>query len=984
MTKTEAQEHKNNTHDTTATLVALQKKWQDKWQEAQVFEADAVDDNSDDKKNKYFLTFPFPYVNGLPHLGHLYTNMRVEARARFKRLQGKNVLFPQAWHCTGVPIMAAAKRVAQGDEKQKQILRDFFIPEEKLDKFADAEYWLEYFPPEYKKDTQAMGLSIDWRREFITTDKDARFDAFIQWQMYKLQEAGYVKQGKFPVVWDPVEEAVVPDHDRKDGEGEVPQEYMLIKFDQEHPQHGKIKIVCATLRPETVFGVTNIWVAPKVQYVYAKVSNSERNEVWLVAKAMLNKLTRQDYAVDVLEEVEGESLLGQMARLATVKNPVPLLPASFCSDTKGSGLVMSVPSDSPDDYMGLQDLDEKALEKYGLDTTIVSEISIIPIIHAEELGDMAAKVVCEELKIQNSKQRDLLEKAKAIVYKKGFYEGVLNENCGQFANLPVEKAKEKIKAQLIEDNIASVFYELSGKVVSRFLNECVIKIVDNQWFIDYGDESWKAATHECLDNMRFFPEQLREQMRYVIDWLHKWACTRKQGQGSRLPWDKDWLIESLSDSTIYMAYYTIAHLVQKIPANKLTPAFFDYIFLDKGSGSSDNSDDEQISALGIDATLIQKMKTEFHYWYPLDLRSSGKDLIQNHFAFFLFAHTAVFPKKHWPQELSANGHVTVDGKKMSKSLGNLIPLRTVATEFGADVARLTILYGGEGLDDANWDSALAKSLGSKFEQMMQLAKDISAQTFARDGQLQTIDKWALSRLHSLIKKSQEAYESMMYRTAITACFFDIQNVIKWYFRRTKNDAHKDVITALASSQAQMLSPICPHVCEEVWEILGHSSGDFVSTSSWPAFDDKYILANEAEEDVIRTTLADLNQVKHVTKMNTIATIDFFVAAPWKYELFSSLQLLMQETRHPGELLRAVMKDERFKQHGKMLQKLVPRLAKVGIDDMLNYDEELAAMKAAAAFFEQEFNCTVTVTSEAQTEEKKAQQALPGKPAILLS
>ncbi|RLE46349.1 leucine--tRNA ligase, partial [Candidatus Woesearchaeota archaeon] len=87
-------------------------KWQRKWRAAKLFEADA------DSRPKFFVTFPYPYVNAYAHIGHLYTIMRVEAFARFKRMQGFNVLFPQAFHATGSPIFAAARRVKEGEEKQ--------------------------------------------------------------------------------------------------------------------------------------------------------------------------------------------------------------------------------------------------------------------------------------------------------------------------------------------------------------------------------------------------------------------------------------------------------------------------------------------------------------------------------------------------------------------------------------------------------------------------------------------------------------------------------------------------------------------------------------------------------------------------------------------------------------------------------------------------------------------------------------------------
>ena len=78
----------------------------------------------------------------------------------------------------------------------------------------------------------------------------------------------------------------------------------------------------------------------------------------------------------------------------------------------------------------------------------------------------------------------------------------------------------------------------------------------------YGQADWRAKAEECLAQMNVYDDLTRDAFLRTLDWLHEHACSRTYGLGSRLPWDKDWLIESLSDSTIYMSYYTIAHLLQ--------------------------------------------------------------------------------------------------------------------------------------------------------------------------------------------------------------------------------------------------------------------------------------------------------------------------------------------------------------------------------------------------------------------------------------
>src|SRR5439155_17069657 len=187
---------------------------------------------------------------------------------------------------------------------------------------------------------------------------------------------------------------------------------------------------------------------------------------------------------------------------------------------------------------------------------------------------------------------------------------------------------------------AVVAYWPSGPVVCRCMTPSVVRIVSDQWFIRYGDDEWKKETHAAMERMTFYPPAVRKQFDYVVDWLRDWACAREHGLGTHLPQDPRWLIESLSDSTIYMSYYTIAHLVEKgtvtgsspragVDAADLTPAFFDFVMLGKGDAKS--------AAKGtVTPELTERARREFLYWYPLDFRNSGKDLVQNHLTFMVF------------------------------------------------------------------------------------------------------------------------------------------------------------------------------------------------------------------------------------------------------------------------------------------------------------------------------------------------------------
>ena len=103
------------------------------------------------------------------------------------------------------------------------------------------------------------------------------------------------------------------------------------------------------------------------------------------------------------------------------------------------------------------------------------------------------------------------------------------------------------------------------------------------------------------------------------------------------------------------------------------------------------------------------MKREFDYFYPMDVRSSGKDLIPNHLTFAIYVHAAIFPEEKWPLSMRTNGHLMLNGKKMSKSTGNSLTLRESVEKFGADATRIALADAGDGIEDANFDEKTANA-----------------------------------------------------------------------------------------------------------------------------------------------------------------------------------------------------------------------------------------------------------------------------------
>ena len=833
----------------TTDFRKFEKKWQIRWERTKIFEA-----NVDPKKKKFFITFPYPYMNGGPHIGAAFSAFRCDIYARFKRMQGFNVLYPQGFHATGEPILGAVKRLMEGDVTQietfelyganKQDIEDF---KKKGPKFI-AKYWMKRWIEDLKRN----GFSIDWRRTFITTTLTPQYSRFIEWQYNTLRKNGYVVQGTHPVVWCPKCQSPTGDHDRLKGEGESPIEYILLKFKLDT---GEI-LPCGTLRPETIYGVTNIWINPDIEYVAAKIDG----EKWIMSKGAAEKLKDQLKDIDIIFRVKGKELIGKFVENPVLKDKIIILPASFVDPDSASGIVMSVPSHAPYDWIGLKDLIEnpKELEQYKIDPLIVRNIKPVSMIKIEGFGDHPAIEICEKMGIKNQKETEKLDQATEIIYKKEFHTGILKENVKDYAGMKVSDVKESIVKDFVKRNVAEIMWELTGKVVCRCMTPNHVKILENQWFLKFSDENWKKGVREAIAQMKFYPEFVRTQFENTVEWLNDKACTRRSGLGTPLPWDKQWIIETLSDSVIYMAYYTIARIIneKKIPAEKLSDEVFDYIFLGIGNLRSVAKKNK------LKEKIIDEMRREFEYFYPLDFRTSGKDLVQNHLTFFIFHHTAIWNNpNYWPKAIAVNGFVNVSGTKMSKSKGNIVPLRNLAENIGSDLVRINIVGSNEELNDAEWRDESVASYRSRIEFLYDLIKSLKKM---KRRKIQNIDIYLQSKLQEHVKNVTENYELTKFKTAIQYCLFDLTNDLKWYIERVggKKNASRNILEDVLATAVKLLSPIIPHTAEEFWSLLGNKH--FVSIEKWPVAEEKKInkKAMEAEEGLKKV----IEDIIHVIKL----------------------------------------------------------------------------------------------------------------------
>jgi len=923
------------------------------WKGERIFESEP------DSREKLMITFPFPYVNGAMHMGHGYTFTRLDAVARYWRLKGKNVLFPFGFHATGEPIAGVAARLKAGDAKQRKILVDSGVPEGEIGNFTEPVFIVNYWKGIFRETLDNLGGSIDWRREFVTTRLTPTFSRFVEWQYTTLKRLGYVVQGTHPVIYCLRCQSPTGDHDRLDGEGASPQEFSILKFSL---PDGRI-LAPATLRPETIFGVTSMFLNPEVEYVNVSVGK----ETWIVSKRAAEKLSNQRKDVgEISEPFSPEDLFGKMCKSLATGKEVIILPAKFVKGNHTTGVVMSVPSHAPFDWVGEKDIlsDPASLGKYGI-TKELLEKSLVPVavIAVEGYPEHPSEFLVEKYKIASQADWDLLQKAKEEIYKKEHHSGKMLPVSGKYSGMPVEKAKDSLKADFSREGFLESVWESDEPVVCRCGNPCIVKILENQWFLKFSDEKWKADVKKAISKMKFYPESYRTQFENTVDWLKDKACARRSGLGTPLPWDNTWIVETLSDSVIYMAYYTISHIIkeEKISPEDLTDGILDYVFrgVERPSSAPDWAD---------------RMKASFEYWYPVDLRGSGKDLVQNHLTFYIFHHVALFPKKAWPLAITANGYVNVEGEKMSKSKGNFVTLRDALEKYGADAVRFSLVYAAEEANDPDWRRSDAESFRQKIDSLVAS----SGEHFPEGKKDAHLDSWLEGRLAINLKKAEAAYSEVKTRTAIQAAFFDSLSDLKWYQKR--GGMNPDTFRTFYRTIALSMAPVIPFASEKIWKNLGESG--FAATSVWPKLKeaDQKVISGER---LIERTLSDCREIVKIYKKE-FGRIILFVAPNWKASLGNLVR--GNPSMRRDELMKLSLETlgkENAQEISALVQKFMQDPSKIQEDSGLSSSDELKVLLAASEFLSSELSGKkVSVELAEVSENPKAKQALPGKPAIL--
>ena len=923
----------------------IESKWKKKFKEEKISESEP------NIKPKYFLIWAYPNVSGFHHVGHMRGYSYTDMISRYKRLKGFNVLLTAGGHASGNNGFAKSLKVKNKDKDTIKYYKEMGLSDKDLEYISTPEGFVDFFKERYKKDYEDFGFLVDNRRFTVTINSD--YNKFIEWQFNKLKQKGMLVQKPYYATWSEESGAVAVDPSESDlskGGNAQKNEYTLIKYKFEDSY-----IVAATLRPETIFGQTNIWIKKDTDYAKIKVDG----ENYIASFEFANKIKHQKENVEVIGTVKYKDLLGKFALAPGINKEIPILPCDFLETSVGSGIVTSVPSDAPVDYAALIDLTDKKCLELGLDFSVVKDIKVIPIIKSKDFGLMPAKEIVEKLGITNQLD-EKLEEAKKLIYKKGFHTGEMLDNAKEFAGLKVEIAKQKIKEKMQSEGSADIFYDLSEEVICRNGGEVFIKKVDNQWFIKYSDEDVTKTAKKYVEDMNIYPQEFKNNLPKILDWFEDRACAR-QGNwlGTKLPFDTSYTIEPIADSTLYPIFYLVSKYTNnnELKTEDLTEDFFDFVFLGK-----------EVSLKEDVKEIAQKIRKDVKYWYPLDLNIGGKEHQTVHFPVFLMNHNKILPKNMWPKGIFVNWWVVGKGGKISKSKGGAKSIQDEAKVYGVDSMRLFYANAASPFIDIEFDPEKIRQYRQRIEKIY----DFVAGFKLEDKKDTHIDSWIISRFSSMQRKVFENLEKFEFRAATDDIYFNFYKDLLWY--KTRNGNNKGVLREIYVEWFKLMSIFTPFIAEELnslfeREILAKSESKIMNNESFEI---------EILEDVISNTNTDIKKVLELAKLDKLNEIIIIVSPKWKFEFYSELNEKINEDVNVKSLIPDFMKKYKDNEVLKVLQKANQMNLKTTSQEL-----EFKALEDAKSLFEEEHECKVIIEPAESSKEDKAKFAIPNKPAIVV-
>lgn len=768
-------------------FTAIEKKWQQRWEERKQYKVD-VDHN----KKKLYILEMFPYPSGRIHMGHVRNYSIGDVIARFRVMQGYNVLHPMGWDAFGLPAENAA-----------------------IKNKSHPAQWTRSNIDNMRERLQRLGFSYDWDRELATCDQ--LYYKWEQWMFLKMYEKGLVYKKKSIVNWcDECNTSLANEQIEGDkcwrghtsiGQRELDQWHFrvtnyaeeLLEFCDKLPgwpervltmqknwigksygtsvlfplADGSDAIEIFTTRPDTLYGATFMVLAPEHPLARSlSIGTPQEKEVL----NFVNRIGLQEKAMRTDEATEKEGVFtGKYAINPLNQEKIPIWVANFVLMEYGTGAIMAVPTHDQRDF--------EFAQKYQLPLRVVIQPP------DEELSaDSMAQAYVDD--------------------------GVL-VNSGPFNGMNNREAIEKITEYLAEQEIgkSTVNYRLRDWGISRqryWGNPIPMIHCDECGTVPVPYQDLPVVLPEDIEFSSTGGNPLSRNPEFLrVD------CPQC-GKPARRETDT---MDTFVDSSWYYMRYTCPD--------------YDEAPLDKEAVQYWMTVNQYIG--GIEHAILHLLYSRF---FTKVLRDLG-------FVDFDEPFT----------NLLTQGMVIKDGRKMSKSFGNVVDPDSQIEKFGADATRLFILFASPPEKDLDWSDQAAEGsfrfLNRLWRMVYNVLPEIQGKAVGTFDQatLSTAVKDLRRITHTTIKKVTEDLDGRFhFNTAISAVMELVNAIYAFQFPSEGAEDRDAAVRALreaVEATVMLLAPFVPHITEELWEILGHTSSLF--DEPWLQYDPE---AAKAEEILI--------------------------------------------------------------------------------------------------------------------------------------
>jgi leucyl-tRNA synthetase len=475
--------------------------------------------------------------------------------------------------------------------------------------------------------------------------------------------------------------------------------------------------------------------------------------------------------------------------------------------------------------------------------------------------------------------------------------------------------------------------------------------------------------------MQYLPRNLRATQKGYLEWVQMRPCARRRGIGTPLPYDKSWVIESLSDSTIYQMFYlVISHIKNnKIKAKQLTAEFFDYVFLGKQNPTILSEE------TGIDEKIIKEIRNDIEYWNNCDFRYTAPPHMSNHLSFLIYHYGIIFPEKNWPKCITVGGLMIRDGAKISKSKGNGLPLIKVREKFGVDLFRLYIAVAANYDVEMDFKDSEIMQLEKKFNRFRELIFSAKNKKLKKYSTYDDLDKWLISKFYSRINGFFENMENLRIREAYNGILYEFLADIAYHERRTNTEKTLNALRFVLEDYIKIMTPVIPHFCEE---INSHLNKNMVSLQAFTTDSDKFINKEiEDIENINQDLISRIAKFKETRNIVVIDKITIVQANDDMFKLFDTLKNILSKTKDFKTVFGEL--NSKFGEYKKFIAKFVPKTLGEGLSSYLDKKDEKKLMNEIKSFIEKEFNTKIEIVDAKSIKDFNQTSAIPGKPGIII-